>query len=481
MSQGMNMVSWRDYSGVDGFGQTTVEDLNDLKKALVAGQDINPVAASPGVGFPLRVESLERTLKNTTYRMEHIRLWREVPKLPAFNTVEEFNQVQEYGQLDQGAFIDEGALPDETDATYERKFTIIKFLGTTRRVTHVMSLVKPAHGNVIAQETIAGTMYLLRRIERNLFFARSDLDPVQFDGYEKLIEDGATADNIIDLRGQPLSEDVLIDAALTIQDAPNYGTPTHLYINPKVKADLAKTFFPKARYDLFQKTDSGMVGLDIRGFTSPAGDVMFEPDVFIDDGGGLPAGPVGDSSKRPGTPSITTAATSPVNAASLFGADDDGDYFYHVIAVNKFGQSTPVAVNAGALTVSAGDDARFGVTPDPGAPLPTYYKVLRTAKDAAQGTARLIARVPNTTGPAELTVIDLNERLPGTTTGFMFQLNLENMSFKQLAPMIKVPLATVDTSIRWMQLVYGAPVLYTPRRNVIFRNIGRSPGFVGAP
>lgn len=480
MSQGMNMVSWRDYAGVDGFGQTTVEDLNSLKKALVAGQDINPVAAAPGVGFPLRVESLERTLKNTTYRMEHVRLWRELPKLPAFNTVEEFNQVQDYGQLDQAAFMDEGALPEETDAKYERKFTIIKFLGTTRRVTHVMSLVKPAHGNVIAQETVAGTMYLLRRIEKNLFFGRSDLDPVQWDGFEKLIEDGALAENIIDLRGQPLSEDVLIDAALTIQDAPNFGTPTHLYVNPKVKADLAKTFFPKARYDLFSKTDQGLVGLDVKGFTSPAGDIMFEPDVFIDDGGGVSGlTAVGDAAKRPASPTITTAATSPVDAASLFGADDAGSYFYDVVAVNKFGSSAPVTVG-GAVAVAAGDKVTFGVTPAGGNAV-SHYKIYRTKKGGADGTERLILRVPNGAGAGEQTINDFNARLPGTTTGFMFQLNMDNMSFKQLAPMIKVPLATIDTSIRWMQLLYGAPVLYTPRHNVIFRNIGRSANFAGSP
>ena len=48
------------------------------------------------------------------------------------------------------------------------------------------------------------------------------------------------------------------------------------------------------------------------------------------------------------------------------------------------------------------------------------------------------------------------------------------MAFKQLAPMIKIPLATVDPSIRWMQLIYGTPQVYTPGRNVIFRNIGRA-------
>jgi hypothetical protein len=315
-----------------------------------------------------------------------------------------------------------------------------------------------------------------------LFFARSDLDAVQWDGFEKLIEDGATADNIIDLRGQPLSEDVLIDAALTIQDAPNYGTPTHLYLNPKAKADLAKTFFPHSRYDLFNKTDAGLVGLDIKGFTSPAGDIMFEPDVFIDDGGGVPSAAVGAVGKRPGTPTLSTTATTPVNAASLFGANDAGDYIYAVVAVNQFGQSAALRVPAaGAATVAAGDEVTFGITPDGGQPLPTYYKIFRSTKDGAESTRRQILRVANGAGAGEQTIQDLNARLPGTTTGFMFQQNMDNMSFKQLAPMVKVPLATIDTSIRWMQLMYGAPVLYTPRHNVIFRNIGRSPNYVGAP
>ena len=47
--------------------------------------------------------------------------------------------------------------------------------------------------------------------------------------------------------------------------------------------------------------------------------------------------------------------------------------------------------------------------------------------------------------------------------------------------MVKVPLATIDTSIRWMQLIYGTPKLYTPRHNVLFTNIGRAEDFVGTP
>jgi len=477
-----NLVSWRDYESVEGFAATTQQDVDDLNKALQAGQDRDPPGAvTAGDGFALRVESLERTLKNVTYKMEHIRFWRNVPKLAAYNTVEEFNQVQSYGDNPDAGWIDEGDLPNEDDSTYERKFSIVKYLGTTRRVTHVMSLVKPAHGNVLGQEAVNGTMHLLRIIERALFKARSDLSSLQFDGFEKLIEDNAPAANIVDLRGKPLSEDVLVDGALTIQDAPNYGTPTDLYLNPKTKADLVKTFFPKERYDLFSKTDQGLVGLDIKGFTSPAGDVRFQPDVFIDDGGAPNAAARGDASKIPSAFAVTTGPTASADAASQFEAEDDGDYYYKVVACNRFGRSaaqiapTPLA----AVTVNAGDKCSIGVTP--GAIQPEWWEVYRTKVDGAAGSERLILRIPHTTAAAEETLVDYNANLPYCTSAYLFQQNIENMSVKQLAPMVKVPLATVDSSIRFMLLCYMTPVLYTPGKNVLFKNVGRAQGYVGQP
>ena len=473
------MVSWRDYEGVEGFGVTSQEDVDALNKALTAGQAINPPgSAVAGDGFALRVESLERTLRNTTYKMDHIRLWKSIPKIPAYNTVEEHNLLRDYGVNPDSGFIAEGDLPEADDSTYERKFAVVKYLGTTRRVTHVMSLVKPAHGNVVAQETVNGTMHLLRMVERNLFVGDSALSALQFDGYEKLLTSSAPAANIIDLRGRPLSEEVLMDSALPVQDAPNYGTPTHLYLNPKVKSDLIKTFFPKGRYETLGKGNGDLVGLDIKGFTSPAGDVMFEPDTFITDGGGPLAAAVGDAAKRPSTPTITTAVTTPVNAASRFFAEDAGDYAVKVVAANRYGKSAPVTVSA-AVTVAAGDAITFGVTP--GAILPEWWEVYRSKKNGAAGTERLVIRSANAAGAGETTITDLNHKIPGTSSAYLFQQNMENMAVKQLAPMVKIPLATVDTSMRWMQLIYMVPVLYTPGKNVLFINVGRATGFVGQP
>jgi len=474
-------ISWKDYEGLDGFGGGSLgspETLSELNKALTAGQAINNPGASFGDGFPLRVESLERTLKNVTYRMEHLRLFKAIPKIGAMNTVEEHNVIQSYGEGDDVGFVAEGDLPESQDSAYERQYAVVKYLGTTRKVTHVMSLVKPAHGNVIANETVSGTMWLLRILERALLFGRSDLSSLQFDGYEKLIGDLAPAANIIDMRGQPLDEDVLIDAALTISDAPNFGVPTHLHLNPKVKADLVKAFFPKGRYDIGAGVKGDMVGLDVNGFTSPAGDISFEPNVFITDGG-APAVASGDPSKRPGAPTITAAATTPIDAASLFGDDDAGSYVYKIVAFNDAGRSIAVDIG-GAIAVAAGEKLTFGVTPAGGAPT-KWYSLFRTKKGGAGGTERLIARIPNTAGVGQLTVDDFNTSLPGATSAFMWQQNLEVMSWKQLAPMLKIPLATVDATIRWMQLIYGVPVLYAPGKTVLFKNIGRAPQFKGQP
>ena len=477
-----NQVTWNDYQGVDGFGSSSQTDVDNLNKALAAGQEQNPPgSATAGDGFALRVESLERTLINTTYKMTHIRLFRAIEKIPAYNTVEEHNELSSYGDNSDNGFVAEGDLASENSSTYQRKFAVVKYMGTTRTVTHVMTMVKPAHGSVIASETINGTMDLLQMVERALFYGNSDLQDLQFDGYEKLIEDNSPATNVVDLRGQPLSQDILDDVCLTVSDAPNYGTPTHLHINPKVHSDFSKAFYPKERHDTFAATKDGMVGNAIRGFVSPAGNVMFEPNVFITDGGGPPAAATGPASTRPGVPTISSSVTTPASATlSQYDADDAGDYFLSVCAVNRYGRSAAVAVDASAVTIAEDDKFLFGVTPG-GATDVDYYEVYRTLKSGLVAAQRSVLKVVNAAGTGETLVSEYNANIPYASSGFLFQQNSESMRLKQLAPMLKMPLAQIDARIRWMQLIYLVPVLYAPKKNILLKNIGRASGFVGAP
>ena len=148
----MSNVSLRDYEGIQGFGVSTSQEVDELNKALYAGTGRGGAADGVPVGgasgSPLRVESLEATLRVVTFTLGHIKFWKMLSKLPAFSTVEEYNQLTSYGG-DNGAFTNEGDLPETQDSNYERKTALIKFLGTTREVTHPMTLVRPAHGNVI--------------------------------------------------------------------------------------------------------------------------------------------------------------------------------------------------------------------------------------------------------------------------------------------------------------------------------------------
>lgn len=467
------MVSWRDYEGLDGFGAASQADVQDLRKALAAGQDVNAPAVAAGEGFPLRIESLERTLKVVTYRMDDVRLWRNITKLPAYNTVEEYNRLRSYGSGDGNAFIAEGDLPETDDSTYSREFSVIKYLGVTRSVTHVMSLVRPAHGPVVAQETINGTAWLLKQVERALFFGNSSYVTQQWDGLDALITAGAPSANIIDLRGEPLSEDVLNDGGLTVKTAPNYGRGTDVYLADGAYSDLAKSFYPAERYPIQPGgwTD-GMVGLQIKGFHSMVGPIMFNPNVFIEFGD-VPSAAVGAAATRPGTPTEDVAPAA-AGTGSQFTAADAGDYEYKVVAVNRYGKTAALDLT-GPVTVAAGQEVTFSI--GYGSPVPTAFEVYRSTKDGAIGTAKLAFTVAATADPTVIT--DTNAYLPGTSTAFLIQQNVEFFSFKQLAPFVKIPLATIDTSIRWMQLLYGAPTVYAPGKAVIYRNVGRAVDSVG--
>jgi hypothetical protein len=462
-------VSQRDYRDFMGPGASSQDEVADLAKALRAGSDQNAPAVAPGVGFPLRVESLEATLKNVTFEMDEIKLFKTIPKVPATNTVEEFNRLLSYSSGGARAFdlgwMPEGDLPEEEDSTYERVPMLIKYLGVVGRVTHVANVVRAAHGNVIAMETMNKTMFMLQQLENALFFGDSALIPEQIDGLFKQIS-AATPSNVFDLRGQPLDEDKLNDALLQIRD--NFGLATDGYFATGAFADLAKQVFDRQRFTIAPAP--GVLGSQVKAFQGQHGKINLHDSIFIQPGGLPVAAGIGSASKRPLAPSITVAPVAAPDPASQFVAADAGTYSYRVVACNRFGKTVPV--NTAAVVVAAGDGVTFTVAD--GGQGTTYYEIYRTAPGAAVGTAKLMRKVART--GASQVITDLNADIPGTSTGFVLMQNAQSFSWAQLLPMSRIPLAAIDTSIRWAQVVYGGIKLYTPAKNVIFKNIGRAAG-----
>lgn len=465
----VSAAHYRDFQG--GWGTSAPDEIAELRKALYAGDSVSDPGVSAGQGFPLRTESLEATLKNLTFEMDEVKLFKSIPKVPAFNTVEEYNRLLSYSnggarQFDLG-WMSEGDLPDEQDSTYQRMTVLMKFLGVVGRVTHVASVIRPAHGNVIAMETMNKTMYLLQQLENALFFGDSSILPEQFDGLYSLIKAGAP-DNEIDLRGQPLTEDLMNDVLLRIRD--NFGTATDFYSATGPFGDLAKQVYDRQRFAVAPAP--GVLGATINAFQGQHGRVNLHDSIFIQPGAEPVAAGVGLASKRPGAPTITVAPAAAPSGTSQFLAGDAGTYIYKVVAASRYGRSAPVT--SAAVVVAAGDAVAFTVA-DAG-PGTSYYEIYRTGAGGAAATAKLITKVARSAATQVIT--DVNADLPGTSKAFALMQNQRSFAWSQLLPMTRIPLATIDTSIRWAQVLYGGVKVYTPAKNVVLKNVGRAPGSV---
>lgn len=448
----------------DGFGITSMADLAELRKAL----DIGYTQPTLGVGFDaLRVESLEATLKLLTYSATNLKFWNLIPKVDAYSTVEEFNRLLQYGQ-DGGGFTQSGELPQEEDSTYERADQKVKFLGTTRSVTHPASLVRTVPADVISQETSNGALWLMGKANSGLYYGDADAVPVEWNSVTKQIEEHSG--NVIDMQGQPITKEDIENAAYLVTES--FGNPQIFLTNNKVVADFSNT------YDQFQRFAApggaaGVVGTPVTGVATASGTVRFETDVFVKANVRPPTSAT--STRAPSAPTLTVSAATG-SAAPNWLAGDAGSYIFAVTAINQYGESAPSA-NSSPTTITAGQHFPISIADGGGATPATAYNLYRTEKNgtALYKIGRAIPRAKSGgvyTSPTSAP--DYNVWRPNTYLGLMLDMSPQSLTFKQLSPMIKMNLAVISPAIRWMQLLYGTPIVYAPKKNVVFRNIGHS-------
>lgn len=466
-----NLNQFAEQSG-SGFGIGSSAELDNLSKALSAGYGVSPDTQGDGGAF--RVESLENSLKVLTYTDQHVKLWKKIPKTSAFNTVEEYNQLLSYGS-EGGGFISEGELPSAQDSVYQRKASFVKFLGTTREVTHPMTLVRSAHGDVISRMNQDGIMWMMKKIENGLFNGNSKLgvggsEYVEFDGLDNLIDAG----NVIDLKGQGLEERHINWGAQMIIE--NYGIPTDLYLPFEVMAQFSQEFFPKER--VIMPTQQGyQAGVVVNQFQTHGGQVNFEPNVFLKKTKELQT--MASGTKAPAQPATVVAALgsgtngefSKYGPAPITGV---GTYRYAVTACNRSGESAPTYNTANVALASGDLNKNINITITNAATSANaveYFKVYRTEPN---GTLLYeIARIPASSAAASSTTSfsDVNKVMPNTYTCYMGQMSEDVLQFKQLAPMMKMDLATLGPAYRWMILLYGVPILYAPKKWMRFTNV----------
>lgn len=482
----------------NGFDLTDERAAQDMLKAMEAGHiqggDIgNPNQTNMGA---LKTESLDANLKIVEFTESDIRAWKMIAKAPAFNTVEEYNQLLSYGGFG-GGFNNEGELPEAEDSIYRRLSQKTKYLGVTREVTHQAQLVKTMSGvgSMIQQEVQNGIKWILRRADQGLLFGDEKIVGQQWNGlYAQhmdndqytTLESYMTSPLVRDLRGSTLKETDIDQAQTTLQF--QFAQGDTLIAPPQVISDFAEGYYSRQRAE-FGRT--GAVGTKVSEFVSQFGNIKFEYDIFA----AAPAAQFpGDnlnriSPKAPATP--TPVSATPVAADTLTKFNDgEGDYYYAVAGVNRYGKSAMVQIG-GTVTVAATESVDLVFTATAGPYPPSAYVIFRSEVDPltpfAQTKMSPIMTIPATgvdvkrgslqggvDGGAAGTVRDRNRWLPNTQQALLLRNNAQILCFKQLAPLMKMDLARLSPADRFMILLYGTPILFLPSKVIRFINIGRT-------
>lgn len=462
---------------LEGWGSPSdAPQLSDLMKALTSGYTFGVTDQKDGAA--LRVESLESTLRTLTFSADHVRFWKAIPKMPAYSTVEEYNVLNAYGS-NASSFIPEGVLPETEDTNYARNVALIKFLGTTRIVSHQATLVRNAHGDVIALENRNGVLFLMQQIERNLFWGNNQLvynyqsssggnEGIEWAGLDAQI----ASTSYIDAQGGSLTEGLLNDATELV--AQNYGRATTVFGSFKSISDFSKSYYSRERI-LVPNAEGFTAGVSATKFSSPFGPVDLIGDVFLNKQ---------RKSKQPDgiAPSSATSPNAPQPPATVAGAVTVGaglwkalnTVSYKVSACNRYGESAATAITAAVSVTAATDIVTLTITnPNPISGLtPDFFNVYRS--DDGGNTYWYVGSqaAGSISSAGTTTFVDNGLYMTQVSTVFVGELDPMVIAMKQLAPLMKMDLAVLGPAIRWMILFYGTPVLYQPLKWVKIINIG---------
>lgn len=488
------MITLNDYSpeqfGALGGGEFA--DQGELLKAMRAGELTGRDTTNlPLTQEPLKIESLEKTVRLLEARTQDIRLLNAIPKLTAFNTVEEYLQLSSYGNMN-GGFYGEGALSDVQDSTYIRRAEKIKYIQVTGEVTLQAQMVK-SYVDAYTQEVKNKAMWVMKTANSALTKANSDVVPEQFNSLYKqhasvgvgneflysTFEEYYNSGVVIDLRGQSLKQGNVEDGALKIDS--NYGNVDSVFAPTSVLSALTKDYYETQR--ILQGGNATKMGTgNIKSLSTTIGDVNIATDKFMAKNPPRRLSSPADSLKAPAAPADLTVAVA-ADPISKYQAGEAGNVFYAVAAVNSFGESalkafaTPVAISAGNasdLTITAGAGAVAGTgyviyrTKITGAAVPTnedFFPIFKVSNaEVAAGYH----------GAAAGLVRDRGYFLPDTEEAFITEMSDEILSLKQLAPLSKLDLAVISMSRRFISFMFCTPILYTPKKFVRYINVSRT-------
>ena len=340
-----------------------------------------------------------------------------------------------------------------------------------RGVTHQLSLVGQRGGmqvDPVADENFAGTLSTLEMVERWILWGDEDIldanrNTVNYDGLITQLAD-AQPSNIVDWEGNAPSFDIFNQVAFHLFHNTKLADFSQVksYTSGLVTMDLARILEQaviERRAISGQRVEGLVTGDPVKGHSTGFGYIPVEPSVMMEAVDGSVPLATADAD-APAAPSAPTGVDGGAGTPGL----PAGTYYYKASAIDDDGESLPSAASAG-IAVAAGHKATLTIGRVSDA---TFYRVYRLDN----GTYYYIGMVAQPVS-GDATFNDANAWRPNTSIWVFGNFTREDITLAQLAPLIKYPLAVVDTTVHFLLLLYHTLALKAPERFVIYKNIGR--------
>lgn len=508
----------RDWSRQQFGGDSIVEEIRKALSTGVAGQ-VAGAAVQPGEATALRLENLDNTMTSVLATAEHLKIFRFLHKEPSKQPFYQWNRRESYGST-RGFFgFAEGGLPNGGKGQWSRNGAYVKFLGTKGGVTHPVVLTNILGGmsmDPVAEDQLGRTMDFMQRVERATLYGDEDIrdnsgTDTNYDGLLKQLTNQRPK-NVIDLAGKPLNLDTIADAAtklvtegklLSFQDLTLFMSPQNIQDMGKLRwqtvisgSNVSGAGTTVDRAELTTSARQNLIaGLSVVGQATSFGVIPFEWSIFTEPvEGGLPLNLVGNAadSGAPAAPvalvtaRMTVAASANSTATSNFSAGAK-TYWYAVSSVNDVGESlATVATNSVSIGTAANEQCTIEITRVTGTGLSQAraYRVYRVQKTSGTPTAtdagwRFVGYVADPGTGTYATFIDrngtpelYNNFMPNTNVAPLICRNPADLVVAQMSPLLKMPLAPVNTTFEYLLLLYHTLVLKAPERQIIFKNVG---------
>lgn len=457
------------------FKLDSMKDVSELKKALSVGY---AMGTTDQTGFgAVRIESLEDTVKNLVANEKTARFFVDLKKSKANSTVEEYPVINEIGDAN---FYVEGGLPEEFDEDLRREFEQVKYVGAVGQIPIPATIVKSVIDNMTTITKLKAVA-ILRKADLKTFFGNSNYVSLEWNGYleQFLRKVKNPTQNVIDLRGKRLNPETLSTIGTIIMD--NYGDPMNIkgWISPQVYEDYTAELLAERRF-VVGSSEARSIIANADKFELGNSKGMLERDIYLKSKGQTyyerehpklnTAGTAfaATSAKAPATLAAGVCSISIGGSGSQMAADT---YDYAIVPINKYGAGAAFELTSKVYT--AGQIGTFTIS-DNGSPVgqeATAFEIYRKLTSQSGLTNYKYLK----TVAAGATKVDDGEEIPGTNYGFFFDWNMDQvLDFKQLMPMVKMNLAVVSDSYRWLQKMYGTPILYNANKMVLVKNIGKT-------